>query len=380
MRGGAAALARYMEQSRSIPTATSFRTLTVTVLDGRRQQLKAGPRKVSFTHLIAYAIARAAEQMPVMANHFEEIDGKPHRIHRRPGQPRPRRRRREEGRLAHADGAGDRATPARSASPRFLDAYDALVEKARTNTLTADDLVGANITLTNPGGIGTIASVPRLMTGQGTIVATGSIAYPPGLGDDRRDDRRREGHDDDLDLRPPRSSRAPSRAASWRSIEEHLQGEHGFYEARLRGPGRRSSAPPPPPPAPAAAAAAAAARAAPAPAGEEMLQAVQAATHLRRARAQPRPPRGAARPARLRARGRPGARPRGARPDAGAAGADPGAPLPDVRAGRDARRRAAPPARDLLRHDRLRDRAHRLAPPARVAARAHRVGHASATS
>ena len=62
----------------------------------------------------------------------------------------------------------------------FLDAYDALVEKARTNTLSADDLVGGNITLTNPGGIGTIASVPRLMVGQGTIVATGSIAYPPG--------------------------------------------------------------------------------------------------------------------------------------------------------------------------------------------------------
>src|SRR5947209_19209688 len=64
----------------------------------------------------------------------------------------------------------------------FLAAYDALVEKARTNTLTADELAGANITLTNPGGLGTVASVPRLMSGQGTIVATGSIAYPAGLG------------------------------------------------------------------------------------------------------------------------------------------------------------------------------------------------------
>src|SRR6185312_14134980 len=63
----------------------------------------------------------------------------------------------------------------------FLAAYDALVEKARTNTLVADDLVGANITLTNPGGLGTTASVPRLMAGQGTIVATGSIGFPPGL-------------------------------------------------------------------------------------------------------------------------------------------------------------------------------------------------------
>ena len=64
----------------------------------------------------------------------------------------------------------------------FKAAFDGLIEKARTNTLTADDLTGANISLTNPGGIGTIASVPRLMVGQGTIVATGSIGYPPGLG------------------------------------------------------------------------------------------------------------------------------------------------------------------------------------------------------
>ena len=74
-------LARYMDESRSIPTATSFRTITVTVLDGRRKQLKAAGQKVSFTHLIAYAIARAAtEQMPVMARHFAEVDGKPHVI------------------------------------------------------------------------------------------------------------------------------------------------------------------------------------------------------------------------------------------------------------------------------------------------------------
>ena len=76
--------------------------------------------------------------------------------------------------------------PARCAFDEFLAAYDALVEKARTNTLVADDLAGANITLTNPGGLGTTASVPRLMAGQGTIVATGSIAFPPGLGADRR--------------------------------------------------------------------------------------------------------------------------------------------------------------------------------------------------
>ena len=80
MKGGAAALARYMDQSLSIPTATSFRTLAVTALDARRRELKAGGRKVSFTHLIAYAIARAAADMPVMAEHFAAIDGRPHRV------------------------------------------------------------------------------------------------------------------------------------------------------------------------------------------------------------------------------------------------------------------------------------------------------------
>ena len=81
IKGAAAMLARYMDESRAIPTATSFRTLTVTTLDARRKQLKEAGQKVSFTHLIAYAIARAAtEQMPVMAHHFAEIDGKPHVI------------------------------------------------------------------------------------------------------------------------------------------------------------------------------------------------------------------------------------------------------------------------------------------------------------
>ena len=107
IKGASAMLARYMDESRSIPTATSFRTLTVTTLDARRKQLKDAGHKVSFTHLIAYAIARAAtEQMPVMAHHFAEIDGKPHVIDDGAVQPRHRGRRRAQGRRAHADGAG----------------------------------------------------------------------------------------------------------------------------------------------------------------------------------------------------------------------------------------------------------------------------------
>src|SRR5947209_649812 len=170
MKGGAAALARYMEQSRAVPTATSFRTLTVSTLDARRRELKNAGHKVSFTHLIAYAIARAATEMPVMANHFAEIDGRPHRV--RDGQVNLGLAVDVEKR----DGSRTLMVPVIADAggmqfDGFVSAYEALVERARANTLTADELRGANITLTNPGGLGTVASVPRLMIGQGTIVA-----------------------------------------------------------------------------------------------------------------------------------------------------------------------------------------------------------------
>jgi multifunctional 2-oxoglutarate metabolism enzyme len=281
MKGGAAALARYMEQSRSIPTATSFRTLAVTNLDARRRELKAGSRKVSFTHLIAYAIARAAQDMPVMTNHYEELDGKPHRV--------------IDGQVnlglavdvEKKDGSRTLMVPVIAGAgsipfDRFLDAYDALVEKARTNTLTADDLVGANVTLTNPGGLGTSASVPRLMNGQGTIIATGSIGYPVGLGNIGE----MVGAEKVMSMTSTYDHRIIQGAESGRflgRIEDYLQGEHGFYEDVFAALGVELG-PPPPLPAPAAAAHAAAgsdsASSTPsgAPVGEEMLQAVQAAS------------------------------------------------------------------------------------------------------
>jgi 2-oxoglutarate decarboxylase len=286
MKGSAAALARYMDQSRSIPTATSFRTLTVTALDARRRELKAGARKVSFTHLIAYAIARAAADMPVMAEHFAEIDGRPHRV--RDGQVN----------LGLAvdvekkDGTRTLMVPvilnaANLSFERFLAAYDALVEKARTNSLTADDLSGANITLTNPGGLGTIASVPRLMNGQGTIVATGSIGYPVGLGNIGA----MIGAEKVMTMTSTYDHRVIQGAESGRflaRIEEYLQGERGFYDGVFASLGVELG-PAPAPPAPAAAAAAAASATGDAtalrggPPDEELLQAVQAATALLKA-------------------------------------------------------------------------------------------------
>jgi multifunctional 2-oxoglutarate metabolism enzyme len=228
LRGGAAALAKYMEQSLSIPTATSFRTLTVTVLDARRRELKAAGRKVSFTHLIAYAIARAATEMPVMASHYAHADGRAQRVN--------------DGQVnlglavdvEKKDGTRTLMVPviAHAAGlpfDRFLAAYDGLVEKARTNTLTADDLQGANITLTNPGGIGTIASVPRLMNGQGTIVATGAIGYPPGLAGIGA----QIGAEKVMTMTSTYDHRIIQGAESGRflaEVERRLQGGQGFFE------------------------------------------------------------------------------------------------------------------------------------------------------
>jgi len=285
IKGSGAVLARYMDESRSIPTATSFRTLTVTTLDARRKQLKAAGQKVSFTHLIAYAIARVAtDEMPVMAHHFAQVDAQPHRV--------------DDGQVnlglavdvERKDGGRTLMVPVIRAAGRlsfadFLAAYNALVEKARTNTLTADDLVGANISLTNPGGIGTIASVPRLMVGQGTIVATGSIAYPVGLGRIGQ----LIGAEKVMSMTSTYDHRIIQGAESGRflaRIEALLGGEASFYERVFSDLGVQLPALPPPP-APNFAAApaeiAAAPVAAPAAVDEELLQAVQAATSLLKA-------------------------------------------------------------------------------------------------
>ncbi len=280
MKGAAAMLARYMEESRSVPTATSFRTMTVTVLDARRRELKTAGQRVSFTHLIAYAIALAAREMPVMAHHFAEIDGKPHRI--------------EDGAVnlglavdvERKDGGRTLMVPVirDAASLRFdefLAAYDALVEKARTGSLSPDDLAGANVTLTNPGGLGTVASVPRLMAGQGTIIATGSIAYPVGLGNIGE----AIGAEKVMTMTSTYDHRVIQGAESGRFlglIENRLQGDQSFYEDLFAALGVQVG-PAPTPPAAATAAAMASSPVDGVPASapnEQLLQAVQAASTL----------------------------------------------------------------------------------------------------
>ena len=292
LKGGAAALARYMDESRQIPTATSFRTFTVTALDQRRRQLKEAGQRVSFTHLIAYAIAVAAsERMPAMSHHFDAAEGKGYRV--------------DDGAVnlglavdvEKKDGTRTLMVPVIRDAGRldfasFLGAYNALVEKARTNTLTADDLTGANITLTNPGGLGTVASVPRLMVGQGTILATGSIAYPVGLGNVGE----MIGAEKVMTMTSTYDHRIIQGAESGRFlqvVESYLQGEESFYE-RVFGdlgvplpalaPPRAPAAPASSPPSDRGAVARFASdREAVAAPDEELLRAVQAATSLLKA-------------------------------------------------------------------------------------------------
>jgi multifunctional 2-oxoglutarate metabolism enzyme len=232
IRGPAATLVRFMEDSRSIPTATSFRTLAVDTLAARRATLKGAGRKLSFTHLIAWAIVRATDDMPVMADSFASVDGKPHRV-----TP-------EAVSLGLAvdverkDGSRSLVVPViHGASglsfPEFVAAYDELVVGARDNTLKPDSYQGAQITLTNPGGIGTVASVPRLMPGQGTIVATGAIGFPPGLAQADPRQLAELGVEKVMTMTSTYDHRVIQGAESGqflKRVDELLQGADGFYD------------------------------------------------------------------------------------------------------------------------------------------------------
>ncbi len=176
--GPAARLVANMTDSLSVPTATSFRDISATTLDARRKALNAhfaaGGRKISFTHLIGYAIVQAAKRFPVMTHAFQDIDGKPHRV--------------DPGAIGlglavdveKKDGSHALVVPVIKHAETmdfatFHAAYEELVDNARTNKLLPDAFTGGTIQLTNPGTLGTVASVPRLMKGQGSIIATGTI-------------------------------------------------------------------------------------------------------------------------------------------------------------------------------------------------------------
>ncbi len=239
LKGPAAALSGYMEQSLAIPTATSFRSVPVDVLDARRKELNGGVRaagrseRISFTHIIAYALVRAAHELPFVTYSFRRDEsGAPARlepgIHLGLAVDTERK-----------DGSRSLVVPViRDADAldfaAFRTRYEELVTKARENKLGADDLQGASFTLTNPGGIGTIASVPRLMAGQGAIIATGAIGYPAGFATANEQSLRLLGVSRVMQITSTYDHRVIQGAQSGeylRRLDELLQGTDGFYEA-----------------------------------------------------------------------------------------------------------------------------------------------------
>ncbi len=182
LRGAAARIAATMDESLGVPTATSVRTVPAKLLEVNRRVVngylgRTRGGKVSFTHLIGYAVVKAVETMPVMNAAYTEVESRPAVI--RPGHV---------GLglavdVEKADGTRTLLVPCiRDADTldfrQFHAAYQDIIRKVRSNRITVEDFAGTTMTLTNPGTIGTVQSVPRLVRGQGLIVGVGAIDYP----------------------------------------------------------------------------------------------------------------------------------------------------------------------------------------------------------
>jgi 2-oxoglutarate dehydrogenase E1 component len=183
IRGGALRVVENMEASLQVPTATSMRSVPVRTLEENRRILNkhrdaTAASKISFTHLVAWGIVRALDTFPRLNDAYAELEGQPHRIQR------------DQVRLGIAvdvqkkDGTRTLLVPnikdaGRMDFAHFIRAFDELVSRARKGTISPDDFMGTTVSLTNPGTVGTTASAPRLMPGQGLIVATGALDYPP---------------------------------------------------------------------------------------------------------------------------------------------------------------------------------------------------------
>jgi 2-oxoglutarate decarboxylase len=182
LRGVAAKIVQNMNASLEVPTATSVRAVPAKLLVDNRivinNHLARGRGgKVSFTHLIGWAMIRALATRPEMNNAFVEVDGRPgvsHPEHINLGIAID---------LAKPDGTRNLVVPSIKNCEsmdfrQFWQAYEDVVRRARRNELTMEDYAGTTISLTNPGGIGTVHSIPRLMPGQGTIIGVGAMEYP----------------------------------------------------------------------------------------------------------------------------------------------------------------------------------------------------------
>jgi multifunctional 2-oxoglutarate metabolism enzyme len=182
LTGASKKIVENMETSLSVPTATTFRNVPVKVLEENRriinEHLQASGRgKVSFTHIIAWAIIKAAKAYPALNNGYGLVDGKPSRLENASvnlGMAID---------IEKKDGSRNLLVPNIKGGnsmnfAEFFAAYNETVKKARDGKLEISDFQGTTISLTNPGTLGTVASNPRLMAGQSAIIATGAIEYP----------------------------------------------------------------------------------------------------------------------------------------------------------------------------------------------------------
>ncbi len=239
IKGVGAAIVRNMSASLEVPTATSFRNIPAKLLEVNRKVIngyraRSGMGKVSFTHLIGYAIVRSiAETVPNMKNGFAtDSDGKPRLVrhdHVNMGLAVD---------VDNGDGTRSLIVPVLKNADQldfngFLASYEEIIRKVKNKKLTIDDYAGANVTLTNPGTIGTVQSVPRLMPGQGVIVGVGSIDYPAEFeGADRRN-LSAMGVSKVITITSTYDHRIIQGAESGlflKRMHELLLGEHGFYE------------------------------------------------------------------------------------------------------------------------------------------------------
>ena len=244
LRGVGARIVENMEASLSIPTATSVREVPTKLmaenrrLMNRRQQMMGG-EKVSFTHLIAYAIVKALERFPGMIATFRySPDGKPERI-----DP-------EDSNLGLAidiekKGKRQLLVPNIKAAQNlsfaeFLGAYNGIVNRARGGELEVADFQNTTATLTNPGTIGTAMSVPRLMPGQGVIIGVGSIGFPSQYAGMSKEELSRLGLSEVMTLTSTYDHRVIQGAESGeflRYVSDQLTGKFDFYDEAFRSLG-----------------------------------------------------------------------------------------------------------------------------------------------
>jgi 2-oxoglutarate dehydrogenase E1 component len=246
LRGPAAAVVRNMAASLELPTATSVRAIPVKLLFDNRIVInnhlkRARGGKVSFTHLIGYAMVQALKAMPPMNYSFAEKDGKPHLV-------KP-----EHVNLGLAidlvKANGDRqlvvAAIKKAETMNFFEfwqAYEDIVRRARGGKLTMDDFSGVTASLTNPGGLGTVHSVPRLMPGQSMILGVGSMDYPAEFQGTSQDTLNKLGISKVMTLTSTYDHRVIQGAASGeflRVMNQLLLGENDFFDdifAALRIP------------------------------------------------------------------------------------------------------------------------------------------------